>query len=459
MEDILARAYSAEGFKEMAHGVMELLLERMDAQGKTLPWISPERQLELWERDFASPHLADPVDLFRKVMEGSIDLHNPAYMGHQVSVTLPISSWVAAITAYMNQGIAIYEMGMVGTTLEKIVLDHLAQKLGLSAQASGVITSGGTLANLTALLTARAQFGEGEFQDLAVLVSAEAHYSIERAVKILGIPVSNIVQVPVDGRFQMRTELLDPLYEACVQAGKKVLCVVGCACSTAIGAYDDLRAIGEWANRNKVWFHVDGAHGAAVAYSPDHRHLIQGIERADSMILDFHKLLMAPSLCTAVLYRDGAQAKRTFAQKADYLFGEEVDDWFTAGKRTFECTKPMNILHVYTILRVYGETIFQQNVDRLYGLAREFAALIGQSDDFDLAVVPQSNIVCFRYNLGGDPNGTNRRIYEALLGDGTYYVVKTLIGGDLWLRVTLQNPLTTTDHLLGLLQSIRQIQP
>src|SRR5690606_2326851 len=219
------------------------------------------------------------------------------------------------------------EMGMVGTTLEKVVLEHLAQKLGYPDQASGVITSGGTLANLTALLTARARFGEGEFQDLVVLVSGEAHYSIERAAKILGLPVANIIRVPVDDRFRMRTELLDPLYRQCTAAGKKVLCVVGCACSTALGAYDDLTDIGEWARRNDVWFHVDGAHGAAVAYSGEHRHLIKGIDRADSVILDFHKLLMVPSLCTAVLYRDGAQANRTFAQKADYLFTEEEDDW------------------------------------------------------------------------------------------------------------------------------------
>src|SRR5690606_25789374 len=169
---------------------------------------------------------------------------------------------------------------------------------------------------------------------------------------------------------------------------------------------------------------------------------------------DFHKLLMVPSLCTAVLYRDGAHAKRTFAQKADYLFEEQVDDWYNSGKRTFECTKPMNILHVYTILRVYGEKIFQENVDRLYGLAREFATLVDGRDDFELAVAPQSNIVCFRYSGGGDFNETNRAIFEGLLEDGTYYVVKTVIDGEFWLRVTLQNPMTTMGHLNGLLALI-----
>lgn len=458
MEEVLAKAYRAEDFREKAHAVVDLLAQRMALGERTIPWVSLEEQVEFWRKDFASPTLADPVELFRQVMDRSIDLHHPGYMGHQVSVPLPISSLVASVTAFMNQGIAVYEMGMVGNALEKIVLEHLAQKLGFPSQASGLITSGGTLANLTALLTARAAFGEDEIQDLVVLVSGEAHYSIQRAVKIMGIPESNLLQVPVNEKFQMRTELLDPLYEQCLSAGKKPLCVVGCACSTALGAYDDLQAIGKWAAKRKVWFHVDGAHGAAVAYSPDHRHLIRGIALADSVILDFHKLMMVPSLCTAVLYRDGTQAKRTFAQKADYLFGEEVDPWYHSGKRTFECTKPMNILQVYTILRVHGEKIFRENVDRLYGLAREFAALVAGRDDFELAVPPQSNMVCFRYVGSGDPDATNRAILEGLLEDGTYYIVKTLIHGEFWLRVTLQNPLTTTEHLQGLLSKITQLQ-
>ena len=460
MKTTLETAYSPEDFRENAHRVVNLLADHLEESinSEKMPaikWIDPEEHLEFWKADFNSPNAKDPVDLFKAVMERSVNLHNPKYIGHQVSATLPVTVLSAALIAYLNQGVSVYDMGMAGNAMEKIMIEHLASKFGYGKEAAGIITSGGTLANLTALLTARSRFGEEEYSKLIVLVSGEAHYSIERAVKIMGLPADNLIKVPVDGNFRMRVDALDELYRTYSDQGKKVLCVIGCACSTSLGVYDDLEAIGQWANKRDIWFHVDGAHGAAAIYSPKYKTLLKGIEWADSIILDFHKLLMAPSLSTALIYKDGKSGIGTFTQKADYLFqSQQEDQWYNPGKRTFECTKTMSVLNSYTVLRMYGEELHAGNIDTVYDLAREFSSEIEKHDAFELAIRPMSNIVCFRLRVDGDSDKVNKGIADRLLADGRFYIVNTVVNGEFWFRITIQNPLTTLAHLMELLDYI-----
>lgn len=459
MNDIIQKGFSVAHFREQGKAVIDLIadhLQQVNAD-KTIDCLRPDAQLSYWQQDFESP-VCTPVELFQNVINRSVHLHSPRYMGHQVAVTLPVTILSSAVIACLNQGLPVYEMGMAGNAIEQVVIRHLANKFGFSNHASGIITSGGSLANLTALLTARARFDEAEISRLVILVSGEAHYSIERAARIMGLPSENVIKIPVNSQYQMRTELLTEARERIHDDGKKILCVVGCACSTALGAYDDLEAIGDWAASHSVWFHVDGAHGAAAVYSGRYKHLISGAHKADSLILDFHKLLMSPSLSTAVLYKDGNNAKRTFAQKAEYLFAsQETDDWYNSGKRTVECTKPMSVLNVYTILRVYGKEIFEQNINRLYDLSRWFSEFLLTQTDFELALAPQSNIVCFRYTGGKNHSEMNRKIAEKLLHEGDYYIVSTVIHDDFWLRITIQNPLTTEEDLCKLVVRCRSI--
>lgn len=457
MKNHITEGFSTLKLRKEAFAVANLIFDYLNSKSgqKTIDWKNPQEQLDFWQKDFDSSEKPELTALFKDVMDHSVNLHSPGYMGHQVGVTLPVTVLSNAVIAALSQGMAVYEMGMAGNAMERVITQHLAKKMGFGDDASGVITSGGSLANLTALLTARARFDPHEFQNLVVLVSREAHYSIARAAYIMGLPEENVISIPVNGKYQMQTETLDEVYQGVQAAGKKVLAVVACSCSTALGAYDDLNGIGDWAGRNGVWFHVDGAHGAAVVYSSRYRYLIDGIEKADSVIMDYHKLLMIPSLITAVIYKKGRDAQRTFAQKADYLFtGHTEDDWYNAGKRTVECTRSMNILNVYTVMRLYGEEIFEENVETLYGLSRRFAELIHQDDRFELAADPQSNIVCFRLRDQADPDKLNREMAQKLLEDGQYYIVNTVMDGSFWLRVTIQNPLTSDDDLEQLLNHI-----
>ena len=467
----LITAYSPETFRQQAHALVDLLADHLDraetGTDPVLPYTEPDEQLAYWQADFQKPLNADPLPLLTDIVQRSIHLHHPQFMGHQVAVPLPLAALTGLLTGMLNQGMAVYEMGMTANALERIVTQWLAGRLDMGPDAGGVLTSGGTLANLTALLTARAAaagtdvWETGTTNRLAIMVSEEAHYCVDRAARIMGLGTDGIIKIPTNARFQMQTELLDEHLERAKAAGLTVFAVVGSACSTSTGSYDALTAIADFCEKHALWFHADGAHGGTAALSDTYRPLVRGIERADSVIIDFHKLMMIPALVTAVLYKRDADSYRTFQQKAQYLWADSsTKDWFNSGKRVFECTKLMMSANVYTVLRTYGEGIFTENVDALYGLARRFAEQVRSRPGFELAIEPESNIVCFRH-VGNetDPDkldALNTRIRRKLLTDGRFYIVQTTLHGRVWLRVSLMNPLTTDAHLGALLDAVVQ---
>lgn len=142
-------------------------------------------------------------------------------------------------------------------------------------------------------------------------------------------------------------------------------------------------------------------------------------------MVDYHKMTMAPSLSTALIFKRGSDAYKTFSQRAQYLWAEqETEEWYNGGKRSFECTKAMSILHVYTLHRSYRNSIFRENIVTLFEMATKFAELIEHNKNFELAYLPQCNIVCFRY-IGATEGATeiNRKIRQLLLEEGRFYIV------------------------------------
>lgn len=468
MQTSLAQAFSPENFRQRGHELIDLLADQLHSSQSaeipfTLPRLEPDEQLSYWRNDRAQDQISHTGLLFENILSHSINLYSRGALGHQVPPPAPEAILGFLLSSFLNNGSAVYEMGMTGNSLEKIVTEFMAKRFGMGNEASGFLTSGGTLGNLTALLTARASFtdiwehGHKHSEHLAIMVSTESHYSVDRAARIMGLGTEGIIQVPVNDQYQLCTDLLDEYFERATAAGRKVFCIVGCACSTSTGSYDDLEMIGSFARKHGLWFHVDGAHGAAAIFSPQYGHLLKGIDAADSIIVDFHKMMMVPALSTAVLYRRTSDSYKTFSQKAQYLWSDQQkEEWYNSGKRTFECTKNMGVIGVYTLLRLYGEDLFRQNVETLYALASEFSKLIERNELFELANHPQSNIVCFRYKSKGtgDPNPV---ILKKLLSSGRYYIVSTTIRGNFFLRVSLMNPLTKLCDLESLLIAIVQI--
>ncbi len=463
------KIYDAEKFREQAHELVNILADYLAKttaatkdEIKTIPYQSPEVLLDFWQKDFDSPTLSNPNVLFENVIEKSLNLHSPRYVGHQVTSTLPTATMAAFVDSFLNNSGAVYEMGMTTNALEKIVTNWFSRLLGFSEDSYGVITSGGTLANLTALLSARAVnapddvWTNGSKKRLAVMVSEQAHYCVDRAARIMGLGDDGVIKVPTDENFQMKTEFLQPLLEDAKSRGIHVFAVVGSACTTSTGSYDNLEEIADFCEENKIWMHVDGAHGGVVVLSEKYKNLVKGIERADSVIVDFHKMLLVPALTTGIFYRNVKDSYQTFSQKASYLFATQDEDWFNSGKRTFECTKPGLVLRIYSILRAHGVVLFKDTVEYLYDLGKEFATKIKENPAFELAIEPSTNIVCFRF-IGAknvDLNVLNAKIREKVIENGNFYIVSTILNGNFYLRVSLMNPLTTMRELGELLEMI-----
>ena len=179
--------------------------------------------------------------------------------------------------------------------------------------------------------------------------------------------------------------------------GRRAVSIVGSACTTSTGAYDDLNLLADFALEHGIWFHVDGAHGAPAVFSKRHRHLVDGMDRAHSVAMDFHKIMGVPALCTGLFYAKHEHSFLPFTQTAEYLWSDaEEPEWWNFGKRTFECTKRMLSTRVAAVLEEYGSEIWGHLVDRLFALGKALANQVKQREGFELAMEPEANIVCFR---------------------------------------------------------------
>lgn len=463
----LQQAFSPVDFRKNAHNLVDILADYLEsAQNQTIkdviPYQEPDEALAFWHADYEQND-RNVLDFFKKTIEKSTHLHHPRYMGHQVTPPLPITAIASMLSGMLNNGMAVYEMGLVSNPLERILSEILAKRIGFDHNASGLLTSGGTLANLTALLAARAAktdvWEEGNNDKLAVMVSEEAHYCIDRAARIMGMGSDGIIKIPTNDKLQIRTDLLEKYYNEAIEKGFRVICIVGSACSTSTGSYDNLEEIAAFAQKHSLWFHADGAHGGAVIFSEKYKHKVTGLDQADSVVIDWHKMLMTPALATALIFRRDEDSYKTFQQKAQYLWANQHSkDWFNSGKRTFECTKLMMSLKVYAIIKAHGEQIFSENVDYLYDLGQTFAEIIKSRPNFELAIEPESNIVCFRLKSSkNDLNELNSTIRKQLLQEGKFYIVQTTLNENVYLRVSLMNPLTTVSDLNALLNEVENI--
>ncbi|MBY0405402.1 MAG: aminotransferase class V-fold PLP-dependent enzyme [Cyanobacteria bacterium] len=426
----------------------------------------------------------------QKVMAQATHLHHPHFVGHQVSAPLPSSALCDLLSSFLNNGSAVYEMGSLSTVMEKHVIRWMASKIHPTqwGNADGFLTSGGSLGNLTALLAARqvkagfdiwtqgnsgrpVALEETRLKSLTApegftfLCSEQAHYCIQRVVRILGWGEEGVIPVAVDDQFRLDVSQLSVAMEKAKTLGRQVLGVVGSACSTATGSYDPLDAIGEFCQAHQLWFHVDGAHGASALLAPEYRDRLKGIEMADSVVWDAHKMMMMPSLITAVIFKDPANSRVAFSQHASYLFEKNAhEEWYNLAHQTFECTKEMMSGKLYLSLLLHGEAVFEGFITRQHQLAEAFGRMVDECEDFQLAIAPQSNIVCFRYV----PIDTDTLLSEEALDDlqvqlrhhviqnGSYYLVQTRLPQGMFLRVSLMNPKTTLDHLAQLLETIRE---
>ena len=412
-------------------------------------------------------------EFMEKYLSSATRLHHPTYMAHQVAAPHYAGAIGSLIDGFTNNAMAIYEMGPSAAAIEYFIINWLLEKVGWPPSpiaapndnkntdfAGGVLVHGGSLANLTALIAARNRtapdvWKKGTPTDLALLAPQGAHYSIARASGILGIGQDAICYLDVDERGAIIPDRLPDAYEKLRNDGKRALALIANACSTAVGIYDPLQEIGDFCRAHDIWFHVDGAHGASALLSEKYRHRLIGVEKADSIIWDAHKLMRTPTLCAALLVRDHRTIDHAFQQEASYLFHEKEQPGFDFMHRTVECTKAGLGLKLFMVLAALGEQGLAEHIERQMELAVEAFEYIHPLTEFECPVRPQSNILCFRIE-GSDH--LQLLIRNRLIADGEFYISTTSFNGIRFLRLALMNPNTKLEHIKKLVQRVKEIR-
>ena len=396
---------------------------------------------------------AEAMALIRLLMENAIQLHHPAYMGHQVCPPFPIAVIGDLVISTLNQSTAVFEMSPIGTVIEQEVVRWLADRVGYPSTSLGTAVSGGSAANLTGLLAARARWiakkQEPTPARATILCSADAHYSIARAAAIMGIAADDVIKLPTDAGHRLDVKALET---ALGDAGE-VMAIVATSGSTATGAFDDLRAIAALRDRYDTWLHVDAAHGASVVLSDRLRPLADGLDLADSLAWDPHKMLWMSLSLGVILVREERWLRRAFEADAPYLFNaERAGD--NIGEMTIQCSKRADAIKLWLTLQTSGTRPFAEAMEHVTGLTHYLYEKVMASDDFEAMHVPSFNIFCFRYR--GDDE-TNAALREKLIRSGQAWITSTVLKGQRVLRVTMINPRTERGDVDRMLAAIRKL--
>ena len=478
--------FNAEEFRSLGHQLIDVLADQLDRQlqgkGKVLNWRDPASEDTHWQQALPMQPSIDSAELLQKlkaeILPASLAIHHPRNMGHQVAMPIPVAALCDLVAALTNQAMAVYEAGPTATMIERQVLRWLSQLVGWKtdgAEVHGVLTSGGAQANLTALLAARQvatrqrsaasnvwKTGVVSHAPMYILASEHAHYSVSRAAGIMGLGTDSVISIATDHQGRMVAAELAKAHEACIRNKQHIMAVVANAGCTPTGSIDPFLEIGQYCRKNQLWLHVDGAHGASALLSSQHRQLLNGIELADSVVWDGHKLLYMPATVSAVLFREPENSYAAFAQDASYLFqGSNHDvETYNVSYRTLECTKRMMGLKLWAAFSLYGVENLGSVVDRAFATARLLATKLSDAADFELLMQPQTNIVCFRHLCDGhmEPESLNAlqaKLRMALVQSGAFHLTQVRLHGALWLRTTLMNPVTQESDLDALLLALR----
>ena len=407
------------------------------------------------------------------ILDDSTQLQHPKYVGHQVSAPIPAAALLGMVEGIINQGMAVGEMSPALSTIEAQLITWMGSLAGLPGECSGYFTSGGSEANLVALLAARnARAGGAIWTDGAktaqrpgILVSSHGHYSISRAVGILGLGTKAIRQVPVNEKFRMTATAARRALDESRRDGVEPFCLVAAAGCTPVGAIDELEEIGALCAAEGLWFHVDGAHGASLLLSEKTAGRLRGIGRADTLAWDPHKMMSMPLGMGAVIARDRQPLLDAYRQDAPYIFHPEDGDALpNPGEISLTCSRPGEALKLWGVLVLYGSKLFAEIIERQCANTAALHELLRASGDFIPLHEPDSNILCFQHRpkhwaeLDAEELGRrNFLLHQAVNRSGEAWITSTLLGGRRVLRMTLMNPATTTRDLEEIIASMREL--
>jgi glutamate/tyrosine decarboxylase-like PLP-dependent enzyme len=361
----------------------------------------------------------------------------------------------------------------VGNHVEAQVVDWCREIVGFPGDASGLLVSGGSMANFVGLTVARNSLpgldvrNDGVAaspQRLLAYASVEVHSCVQKAIEALGLGARSLRKVPVRDDFSIDVAALERMLAEDRAAGHRPFCVIGNATTINTGAVDDLDALATLCRREELWFHVDGAIGALLALSPNARHLVRGMERADSVTLDLHKWLHMPFEAACAIVRDRKAHRAAFALTPEYL--EHTERGLAAGHLWFseyglQLSRGFKALKVWMSIKEHGLDRFGRLVDRNLAQAQELAALLDATPGFTVMTPVVTNIVCFRYEPGqmdeAALNAFNEELLVRLHESGVAAPSYTTLGGRYCLRAAIVNHRTVSEDLRIMVDELARI--
>ena len=348
--------------------------------------------------------------------------------------------------------------------MEGALVNWMCELVGYPNTAAGDLTSGGSMATLSALVAARDVHGIGpaEIPGSCLYLTRQAHHCIGTALHVAGLGKLRKRMVPMDEHYRLETAALERMIEEDRTQGLRPWLVVGSAGTTDTGAIDPVDAIAGVANRHGLWFHLDAAYGGFFLLCEEGRQQLAGIERADSIVMDPHKGLGIPYGSGAVLVKQGRQLAESFSYYADYMqdakhTGYDPEAEFAPADYSPELTRPFRGPRLWFPLKLFGLEPFRAALSEKIWLARYFHEQLSAMAGFEAGPYPALSIVTFRYRpQRGDANEFNRRLLAAVHEDGKVFITSTRIDGVFTLRLAALNfrtHLEQIDYLLGLLRS------
>jgi L-2,4-diaminobutyrate decarboxylase len=402
------------------------------------------------------------VEMSRIYLDDAVWFHEPTYAAHLNCPVVVPALLAEVFVSAVNSSLDTFDQSVGGTFVERHLVDWTAQRIGFGPQADGIFTSGGTQSNLQGLLLARdrALANHGDPARLRILASADGHFSVQKAARLLGLGDGAVVTVPVDAERRMDVAALSRALASLSEAGQTPMAVVATAGTTDFGAIDPLSEIAGLCGGYDVWLHVDAAYGGGLLVSPTRRHLLDGIEHADSVTIDYHKTWFQPVSASALVVRDRSHLRHV-TWHADYLnpqpkkgeaaYPNQVD-------KSLQTTRRFDALKLWLTLRVMGPDRIGEYVDTVVDLTAEIAARLDEEPGIELAAAPQLSTLVFRYRpdrlTEAEVDILMPMIRSVLYERGTAMVAGTKVDGRAWLKLTLLNPLTTVDDVLGILREV-----
>jgi glutamate/tyrosine decarboxylase-like PLP-dependent enzyme len=412
--------------------------------------------------------LRDPdaalAEMSRLYLDDAVWFHDPTYAAHlNCPVVIPALLAEVFVSA-VNSSLDTFDQSVGGTFVERHLVDWTCGRIGFDERSDGIFTSGGSQSNLQALLLARDSVlaATPDPTRLRIFASADGHFSVQKAARVLGLGDQAVVTVPVDGERRMDPGALGKALADCTTAGLVPMAVVATAGTTDFGAIDPLRTAAALAGLYGAWFHVDAAYGGGLLASTTRRHLLDGIDQADSVTVDFHKTWFQPVSSSALLVREGSHLGHV-TWHADYLNPKDPEGTGHPNQvdKSLQTTRRFDALKLWLTLRVMGPDAIGGYVDTVVDLAREVAVRLDADPALEVAATPQLSTLVFRYR----PDGMSEdladllvpRIRTALYESGTAMVAATKVAGRCWLKLTLLNPMATPDQVLGICARIAAI--